>query len=293
MPGKSTAGCLLVIGSIFCALTYLYNSPWMLGLSVLFIINGGVLYHRHSPQIIRIPVEQSGRATAPPTPTLQVADIADIADPVISAFPVEEVLAHIVCLGVAISESENDMQQANSLARQAGESLVLSMQSIEDAKNSISDLAAYMSHITAVFNELSEQSHRIGSIVGSIQEIAKQTNLLALNAAIEAARAGEQGRGFAVVAVEVRNLAGRASEASDQIRTIVGSLQQASSNARTGLTQVDGSTHTGLNKSDAALITLKDMQSIASKRYEIVQRIMLRLKEKQQITDLARQLLQQ
>ncbi len=89
--------------------------------------------------------------------------------------------------------------------------------------------------------ELEEQSRRINEVVGLISEIADKTNLLALNATIEAERAGDAGRGFAVVATEVKGLAQRTSEATDQVRELTGEVQSritSSSNRVAGVAEL-------------------------------------------------------
>ncbi|PWE45473.1 chemotaxis protein [Pseudomonas prosekii] len=102
---------------------------------------------------------------------------------------------------------------------------------VTQAVSVMRDLAKHMQTAGEGIEALNEQSQVIGNIVKTISGIAEQTNLLALNAAIEAARAGEQGRGFAVVADEVRQLASRTSQATEEIVSVVRQNQDMARNA--------------------------------------------------------------
>lgn len=101
----------------------------------------------------------------------------------------------------------------------------------DENRRTIEGLAIEIKNAAEVINQLSQNSSNIGSILDVIRGIADQTNLLALNAAIEAARAGEQGRGFAVVADEVRTLASRTQQSTEEIQRMIESLQTDSSRA--------------------------------------------------------------
>ncbi len=116
--------------------------------------------------------------------------------------------------------SSNAMNSANQ-----GRDVVI------NSVSSMSGLSKQIIDSSNIVSELQKDSEQIGTVLEVIRSIAEQTNLLALNAAIEAARAGEQGRGFAVVADEVRSLASRTQDSTQEIQSIIQTLQQGSERA--------------------------------------------------------------
>lgn len=132
-----------------------------------------------------------------------------------------------------IAEQSADTTHAMQQALEQGKHIDL----IAEQNNVlINRLAQQLTSTSLVMSKVNDEANNIGGILATIRSIAEQTNLLALNAAIEAARAGEQGRGFAVVADEVRSLAGRTQQATDEIRQMIETLQTQSKQAVTAVT---------------------------------------------------------
>ncbi len=122
-------------------------------------------------------------------------------------------------------------EKASNAARKGETDSEAGRHVVEQIMTSINALASEINDSSGVITKVKTDSENIGLILDVIKNIAEQTNLLALNAAIEAARAGDQGRGFAVVADEVRTLAQRTQQSTQEIESLITTIQAGSDNA--------------------------------------------------------------
>lgn len=131
----------------------------------------------------------------------------------------------------SISSVANNAHEAARTAQNANTETKNGKQVVTKTIESINNLARDVSEATDAITDLESETENIGTVLDVIRGIAEQTNLLALNAAIEAARAGEQGRGFAVVADEVRVLATRTQDSTQEIQALIEKLQTGAETA--------------------------------------------------------------
>ena len=172
----------------------------------------------------------------------------------------------------AIQSIAQNAEQAADSANQAQDSVGSSSKISENTQHSMQNLSGQIDEASSAISTLATESDNIGSVLEVIRGIAEQTNLLALNAAIEAARAGEQGRGFAVVADEVRSLASRTQQSTEEINGMIMKLQEGSRNTVVAMessqklmiecTNETSNTNDSLRSVVSAMNTILDMNNL-------------------------------
>jgi methyl-accepting chemotaxis protein len=180
----------------------------------------------------------------------------------------DQVATSITAMNTSVHEVAESTANAANAAQSAEASSKAGSRVVERTRNTIQSLANEVVQASQVIGQLKQDSEQIGSILDVIRGVAEQTNLLALNAAIEAARAGEQGRGFAVVADEVRTLASRTQESTEEIQLMIERLQS-------GAQQAVQVMEAGRTRAEAGVTQVKDTEQALGQITESVDRINL------------------
>ncbi|MCJ8274648.1 MAG: methyl-accepting chemotaxis protein [Psychrosphaera sp.] len=180
-------------------------------------------------------------------------------------------------MGATIDEIAKNTERAASMSNETNANAKDGYQEVMETTNSINDLSTQLGEAGSEVQALEQDVKNIGSVMDVIRGIAEQTNLLALNAAIEAARAGEQGRGFAVVADEVRNLAMRTQESTQEIEQIIQTLQSRTNNVvelmQQCRTKGDTSVHQAQKAGDLLMRITEDVTAISDMSIQIASAI--------------------
>ena len=160
-----------------------------------------------------------------------------------------------------VQEVARHAQEAASTATEADDVASEGSKVVEQTISSINVLATEIENSAAIIKKVEEDGIQIGTVLNVIKSIAEQTNLLALNAAIEAARAGEQGRGFAVVADEVRTLASRTQQSTQEIQDMIEQLQSGSQQAVQAMANSQEKAQATVNQAESAGSSLRAITS--------------------------------
>jgi methyl-accepting chemotaxis protein len=205
-----------------------------------------------------------------------------------SIFEQKELAASVAVASEEMSATLNDVAMttanASTHSKQMDDSAREGQSVVGETVESIDQIRVGVEKTLGVMNRLQLSSNQIGEIIGLIEDVADQTNLLALNAAIEAARAGEAGRGFAVVADEVKNLSNKTSSSTQQIGTIIKTIQGDIREAMRSIEEEKGRVEHGIANSNRASHQISTILNFASESADMINSIAIATEEQSATT---------
>ncbi len=186
---------------------------------------------------------------------------------------------------IASNEAAQSCANSAQVSEKGLETTIAGKNLLKDSAEGVNRLGSRLKESNQIITELQKETVNINQILSTIQGIAEQTNLLALNAAIEAARAGEQGRGFAVVADEVRTLAGRTQESTEQISNILGLLANRTKQASDSMVTSLAESENAIKLSGQALVSFEEIEEVVKQMRDMTMQTAASAEEQRAVTE--------
>lgn len=197
----------------------------------------------------------------------------------------EQVATAIHQMTATTAQVAGNAAQARAAAEAANTEAGRGQAVVTATVSAIRELAQEIGAAEGIIREVAQNSENIGTVLDVIRTIAEQTNLLALNAAIEAARAGEHGRGFAVVADEVRSLANRTRESTNEIEQMISSLQEGTGRAVQAMMAGSDKATANVEHAEQTLSSLHGITQAITSITDLNTQIALAAEEQRQVSE--------